>query len=114
MDLVPLTPSGFNITGEIYTNTNLTLAFEWDGPQGSGPQAIVDAYIIAIAPGSLSPSGINMLPNSPQIFNVTLNYNTSYTAAIAAVNCAGESTTFVYPANIEYGTKLEEIMTITS
>ncbi len=100
---VPLLPSGFNITGEVYTVTNLTVTFEWDEPQGSGPQAIVDTYTITIAPEPLSPSGIDMLPNSPQSLNVTLDYNINYTATITAVNCAGESETFVYQSIILYG-----------
>ncbi len=104
MDIVPLTPSGFNITGEVYTVANLTVTFEWDEPQGSGPEVVVDNYIVIITPQPLYPSNTNMLPNSPQSLNVTLKYNTNYTATITAVNCAGESATFVYPARIEYGT----------
>ena len=80
------------------------VTFEWDGPQGGGPETVVDNYTITISPAPLFPSDINILPNSPQTFNVTFNYNTSYMVAISAENCAGESETFVYPSVIEYGT----------
>ena len=101
--LVPLTPFGFNISSEFYTVSNLTVTFEWMEPQGSGPEAIVDSYTIVISPTPLYPYAVNMLPNSPREFNVTLSYNTVYTATITAENCAGESVTFVYPVMIEYG-----------
>ena len=100
---VPLIPSGFYIAEENFTETNLTVTFVWDEPQGNGPEAIVDNYIIVISPRPLSlPSGINVLPNSPQAFDVTLNYNTPYMATITAENCAGMSETTVSLA-IEYG-----------
>ena len=100
---VPLVPSGFNITGVVYTVDNLTVTFEWDAPQGSGPEVVVDTYIITISPSPLAPSDVNRLPNSPLTFDVTLDYNTIYMATITAENCAGESETFVYPNRIEYG-----------
>ncbi len=104
MYLVPLMPTGFNLTGVEYTITNLTVTFEWDGPQGGGPQAIVDNYIIIITPMPLHPSYVTVLPNTPLTLDVTLNYNTTYTATITAENCAGMSETFVYPLGIVYGT----------
>ena len=100
---MPLIPSGFNITRESYTVPNLTVTFEWDEPQESGPQVIVDSYTIVISPRPLYPSDVSVLPNSPLAFNVTLMYNTNYTATITAENCAGVSETFMYPAEIEYG-----------
>lgn len=86
----------------VYTVENLTVTFEWDEPQGSGPEVVVDSYIVAISPSPLAPSGVNRLPNLPLTFDVTLNYNTAYTATITAENCAGESETFAYPNRIEY------------
>ena len=75
--------------------------FEWNEPLGSGPESIVDNYIVAISPSPLSPSAVNTLPNSPLALNVTLDYNTTYVASITAENCAGLSGTFVL-AEIEY------------
>ena len=72
-------------------------------PQGSGPQTIVDNYIVTIYPPPLFPAEVNVLPNSPLALNMTLEYNTTYSATITAENCAGESETFVYPDVIEYG-----------
>ena len=101
--LVPLTPSGFNITGEVYTVADVTVLFEWSEPQGSGPEAVVDNYIIVITPPPLSPAQVSVVPNYPQALNVTLAYNTSYSATITAENCAGRGVTFAYPQVIEYG-----------
>ena len=77
----------------------VTVMFEWDEPQGSGPETVVDYYTIAITPSPLSPSPI-MVQRSP--LNATLNYNTGYTATITAMNCAGNSATFSLQ-NIYYG-----------
>ncbi len=96
-------PSGFNITGVDFTITNVTVTFEWNEPQGSGPQAIVDNYIVIITPLPLYPSDIIVLPNSLLTLDVTLNYNTMYRATITAENCAGMSETFAYPFGIVYG-----------
>ncbi len=101
--LVPLLPSGFNITGEVYTVTNLTVTFEWDAPRDRGPQAIVDTYIVSISPQPLFPFDVSRLPNSQLALHVTLDYNTTYMAIITAENCAGKSETFIYPDAIEYG-----------
>ena len=101
--IVPLVPSGFNISDEIYAIDNLTVTFEWDGPQGSGPQAIVDNYTVFITPRPLLLNEFTVLPKSLMILHVTLNYNMAYTAAITSENCAGESEKFVYPSAIRYG-----------
>ena len=82
---------------------DLTVTFEWDEPQGGGPQAVVDSYTIVISPPPLFPYEVNVLPNSPRALNVTLDYNTTYSATITAENCAGKSMTYVYPDVIEYG-----------
>ena len=90
---------------ETFTNSNLTVTFVWDGPQGSGPEAIVDMYAITIYPAPLSPAYVRiMIPMYPQSFDATLRYNTMYRAEITALNCAGESEPFIYPGIIEYGT----------
>ena len=91
---------------EFFTVSNLTVIFEWDEPQGRGPEGIVDTYIITLSPSPLSPSDVISLPNFPLSLNVTLNYNTVYEATITAENCAGRSETFMYPNVIEYGIKL--------
>ncbi len=78
---------------------NTTLTFEWDPPQGSGSEVIVDYYIISISPRPLSHSITNVVPSFP--WNVTLAHNTVYSANITAVNCAGVSDTFVL-FDIEY------------
>ncbi len=115
---MPLVPSGFNISRKYYTVSNLTLTFEWDEPQGSGPQAVVDNYTISISPRPLYPSDTNIRPSLPRSFNVTLNYNTMYMATISAENCAGKSDTFSYPERIYYGnvqcSLFFEIVTYTS
>lgn len=100
---VPLIPTGFNITMEFFTVSNLTAMFEWDEPQGHGPEAIVDNYAITFSPRPLSLSDMIDLPNFPLSLNVTLDYNIVYKATITAENCAGRSETFVYPNVIEYG-----------
>lgn len=98
--IVPLTPFRFSIAEVYYTDMNVTITFEWYEPQGRGPEAIVDDYIITVAPNPVSPSSIITIRSSP--LNVTLNYNYVYTATIIAVNCAGESEAFAL-SDIEYG-----------
>ena len=100
-------PTGFSIVEEFYSNSNLTVLFQWDEPQGEGVQAIVDNYTIDISPRPLYPSEYSIvLPNSPQSLNVTINYNTNYTATIIAENCAGPSQPFNYPNISEYGMRV--------
>lgn len=96
-------PYGFNITFEVYSISDLTITFEWDSPRGDGPEVIIDRYIITITPRPLSSYEVSILPGSYLIWNVTLDYNTSYTATITAENCAGQSETLVHPSTIEYG-----------
>lgn len=87
--------------------SNVTILLEWSQPQGSGPQAVVDNYIIIITPLPLLLSQVTMLPNYFQALNVTLDYNTSYNATITSENCAGKGDTFVYPDVIEYSMYIE-------
>ena len=84
-----------------------TLTLEWDPPQGSGPEAIVDNYIISISPDPLSHPGVNMNLSSP--WNLTLAHNTTYSIGITAVNCAGESNNLTLP-DIEYSRKITIIL----
>ena len=81
------------------------MTLEWGAPEGSGPEAVVDNYTIAISPSPLFPSEVNRVPNLPRTFDVTLEYNTVYVATITAENCAGESAAFGL-TGIEYGTYL--------
>ena len=93
--LVPLTPTGFNITQRMDSmHYNTTITFEWDPPPGRGPEAIVDYYPIFFIPRPLSHPSYNVLSSSSWI--VTVRYNVEYTAVITAVNCAGESSPFTY------------------
>ena len=98
--LGPLMPTGLRIVQSYFTPENITVTFEWDPPQGSGPEVVVDYYRIAISPAPLSHPSINSVNSSA--WNVTLDYNTPYTANITAVNCAGESSSYSLE-NIEYG-----------
>ena len=84
------------------TDSEVLVLFEWDKPQGSGPQAIVDYYTITISPSPLYPSNVTVLPSTSLALNVTLGYNILYRATISAENCAGESEIFVFPRLIEY------------
>lgn len=102
--VVPLVPTGFNITDVVFMDSNITITFEWEAPQNSGADAVVDYYIITISPSPFSQSTVNTLPNTPSAFNVTLDYNTGYMASILAENCAGRSNTYHYPNLIRYGT----------
>ena len=103
---VPLLTSGLSITNESFTVSNLTILFQWNGPQGSGPQLVVDNYIVSITPMPLFPPiNITTLSNSTQNLYVSLLYNRMYTASLTATNCAGDSET--YPSIIEYG-KLQD------
>ena len=78
---------------------NTTLTFEWDLPQGSGPEAIVDYYVISISstPSNLTSSAVVELYQ----WNFTVDHNEIYSINITAVNCAGESGTYIFP-DFEY------------
>ena len=74
-----------------------TLVFEWDPPQGSGPAAIIDYYVISILPRTLSPLNENVVQTlQTPPWNVTLSHNTAYSINISAVNCAGVSSAFIF------------------
>ena len=99
MCIEPAKPIGFNITGESYTVSDVTVIFEWNLPQGSGPQVVVDYYRISITPAQLFPDSS---VSHSLTWNATLDYNTTYTANITAINCAGESETYLLPYSFEY------------
>lgn len=103
--IVPLIPFGFMFTQQFDTLVNTTITFEWDPPQGSGPEAVVDYYVITISPSPLSHPGTNMVESPP--WNVTLSYNVEHTVNITAVNCAGNGDTFVL-SNVRFGKGLKE------
>ena len=88
---VPQIPSGFAITGENFTPMNSTITFEWDLPQGMGPEVIVDYYLVFISPSPLSHPILNNVSSSP--WDVTVNYNTRYSVNFTSFNCAGQSGT---------------------
>lgn len=79
---------------------DITVDFDWAHPQGSGPEAIVDYYIISISPNPLSHPGSNNVSSPP--WNVTVGYNVDHTVNITAVNCAGNSDTLV-SSNVRFG-----------
>ena len=105
---VPQRLTGFNISEVYFSVGNVTLTFEWDPPQGVGPELIVDYYLIAISPAPLSHPILNNVSSSP--WNVTVDYNTVYSVNITAVNCAGQSGTLSLE-NIEYS-KLHNSLSI--
>ncbi len=74
--------------------------FEWDPPNGSGPEAVVENYIISILPMPASHPISNVVDFTS--WNVTLDYNVIYNATITALNCVGESIPNVL-TNIQYG-----------
>jgi len=92
-DVVPLIPTGFQVTSQFDLEVTTTIRFEWDPPPGRGPETVVDNYLISIAPRPLSHPINNRVNSAP--WNVTIDYNIQYEATITAVNCAGESDSFV-------------------
>lgn len=100
LHVVPLIPSGFGYTIEYHEVTETTITFEWDPPQGSGPEGIVDGYTISISSDPMSQP--LQITNISSPWNVTLTHNTPYSIGIVALNCGGESTTLFHPT-IEYG-----------
>lgn len=87
--IVPLETTGFNVTAFHPSESDVTITLTWDPPSGSGPETVVDNYIISVTPMPVSHSVTSIVLSPPWI--VTLDYNQTYTATIVAVNCAGES-----------------------
>ena len=103
--LVPLPPLALRITGEMHSNMETTVSLEWDPPQGSGPETVVDNYNISIFPNPpYQPANILV---SSQNTTVILEHNELYTINVTAVNCAGESRQALM-LSIEYGKCLQE------
>ena len=73
--------------------SNVTVTFEWDPPQGYGPEVIVDGYEIIIVPSPLSHPTSNTVTST--IWNVTLDFNIQYNATITSINCAGMGMSFM-------------------
>ena len=97
---MPLVPTRFYVTGEYPARSNVTVTFVWDPPQGMGPEVIVDYYLVSISPRPLSHPIVNRVYSSP--WNVTVDYNTVYTANITAVNCVGQSANVSSLQHIRY------------
>lgn len=87
----PLFPAEFGITNEYHDDMETTVTLDWDPPQGSGPESIIDNYTISILP--LPPYQPNIVLVDSPPWNVTLTHNEDYTVNLTAVNCAGESET---------------------
>ena len=99
INIVPNPPTNFSISREYHKVHNITITLEWIPPQGSGPNTIVDAYKVTIMPKPLSSPVSNIIRVTS--WNVTLSYNSIYTAMIIAENCAGVSVP-VTLGNIEF------------
>ena len=103
--LVPLMPSNFKSIEEFHESNYSTLTFSWDPPQGSGPEAVVEYYVVSFSPAPVSHSVANMVQSSP--WNVTLAHNIVYRINVTAVNCAGESDILV-TADTEISKEVKE------
>ena len=98
--LGPLIPTGFNLTSETYhTDIEVIGTLDWDPPQGSGLEAIVDYYILFFSPSPIHQLAKINLPSGPQ--RVILSHNVQYNINLTAVNCLGQSEPFIL--NIEFG-----------
>lgn len=99
--LEPKIPAGFNYTRVYYGVNSTTITLERHPPQDIGPEFAVDFYNISVSPQPLSNhTSIILYPRYP--WNITLHYNTKYTLYLTAVNCAGESDSFIL-SDIEFG-----------
>ena len=93
MPIVPLKPTGFNTSMKHDNSLDTIVTFQWNPPQGSGPETIVDSYKISITPRPVSHPVLNVVSYTTS-WNVTLYFNVEYSATIIAVNCAGDSSPF--------------------
>ncbi len=83
-----------------FTSIGAVVMLEWNPPKSSGPEGVVENYIISILPMPVSHPISNIINSTS--WNVTLDYNVMYSATITAQNCAGESEPVVL-TNIQYG-----------
>ena len=96
----PLSPTGYNITRIEHDAMETTVTIDWDSPQGSGVEAVVDYYTVSISPTPPYQPGMFNVSSPP--WNVTLTHNLEYTGNITAINCVGESTPLPIPP-IKFG-----------
>ena len=99
---VPSMLSGFNVTGVEYKVTNINVTFEWDLPQGGGPEVVIDYYLLSVFPRPLSQPITANISRSLLSWEVTVEYTVIYSANITAINCAGGSETAILPTVIEF------------
>ena len=76
---------------------------DWDPPLGSGPEAIVDNYILSFSPTPIHQLATINLPSGP--VRVILSYDVHYNINLTAVNCAGESEPFIL--NVTFSKTIE-------
>ena len=93
MPIVPLKPTGFNTLMKHDNSLDTIVTFQWNPPQGSGPETVVDSYKISITPRPVSHPVLNVVSYTTS-WNVTLYLNVEYSVTIIAVNCAGDSSSF--------------------
>lgn len=84
-------PTGLRTIKEFHGNMNTTITLELNRPMGSGPEAIVDYYVITIVPRPLEFSFKTVVYTFP--WDVVLAHNKLYFVFATAVNCVGESNT---------------------
>ena len=96
---MPLIPSDFNITNITFQSTSVFVNTEWDLPQGSGPEDVMDSYNITITTIPISEPISNLTQFTE--FSLSVNYNVEYTITLFAMNCAGESSPTTI--NLEFG-----------
>ena len=98
--LEPLYPVNFVINSTNETTDSIIVLFKWEAPSGIGPGFFIQSYNVSITSENSSYS--YNLTYGTTMLNATLNYNVNYTASIVAINCAGESNSFIL-SNIYYG-----------
>ena len=82
-------PSGFNILNVTFLSTSVFVNTEWDVPQRSSPESVMDSYNITITTIPISDPISNLTQFTE--FIVFANYNVEYTITLFAMNCVGES-----------------------
>ena len=97
--LEPLMPSGLNIINVTFLSKNVFVNTEWDLPQGSGPEDVLNSYNITITTIPISDPISNLTQFTE--FSLSANYNVEYTITLFAMNCAGESSPTTI--NFEFG-----------